>query len=187
MRSQKHSADSAFYKQTALRNTFRQLWEQHVMWTREYIISNAMNLPDENLVAKRLLRNPTDFAKELSVFYGAETANKFADLLRQHLLIASDLINAAKAGNPSAIEEERTKWYRNADEIAAFLAGINPYWNRQEWKAMLYDHLRLTEEEALQRLNGQYAADIVQYDLIENEALQMADMMSSGIIRQFPL
>ena len=168
-----------------LNNTFRKLWEEHVMWTRSFIISTASNLDDLQYVTKRLLRNPVDFANELRKFYGNEKADKFQNLFTRHLLIAANLVNAAKAGNTQAADEARKEWYENADDIAAFLAGINPYWSVQEWKSLLYDHLKMTENEAAERLKGDYADDIALYDQIEDEALRMADYMASGIMKQF--
>ncbi|MGI6728180.1 MAG: hypothetical protein ACOX4P_06505 [Anaerovoracaceae bacterium] len=112
-------------------------------------------------------------------------ANEFEELLRQHLLIAADLVNSAKAGNLNAATMHRKRWYDNADQIAEFLAEINPYWDNQKWRSMLYSHLEMTENEAIQYLNKQYTASIIQYEDIENEALEMADYMSLGIIKQF--
>lgn len=173
------------YRQVNLMNTLRQLWEQHVMQTRSFIISTASNLGDLDLVTKRLLRNPMDFANALYPYYGDKIAGEFEELLRQHLLIAANLVNAAKAGDSRGADEARRKWYQNADQIAAFLARINPYWSGREWKALLYDHLAMTEREATERLKGQFGADIMQYGQIEDQALKMADVMSMGLIKQF--
>ena len=171
--------------QVNLMNTFRKLWEQHIMWTRSFIISTASNLGDLPMVTNRLLQNPSDFASVLMPFYGRENAARFQSLFQEHLLIAAKLVNDAKAGNTAAVKEGEIKWYENADEIAAFLASINSFWSEQEWKALLYDHLKMTENEAVQRLNGNYEEDIMQYDSIQDEALKMADLMSMGIIKQF--
>ena len=53
-------------------------------------------------------------------------ANQFQELLTQHLLIAADLVNAAKNGEPEKADIARKKWYQNADEIARFLSSIQP-------------------------------------------------------------
>jgi phage terminase Nu1 subunit (DNA packaging protein) len=168
-----------------LNNIFRELWEQHVMWTRSFIISAAENLGDLDFVTERLLRNPSDFANVFCKFYGEKKADKLKELLTDHLLIAADLVNAAKRGDSARASELEKKWYENADDIAAFLNAINPYWSTKQWQKLLYEHLRMTQEEALLRLNGRYAEDIRMYDLIEEEALKMADYMTWGIIRQF--
>ncbi len=173
--------------QIALMKQLRLLWEQHVYWTRFFIISTAANLRDLEAVTDRLLRNPHDFAKLLLPFYGEKAADRFHELLTQHLLIAADLVNAAKKNETARANEARRKWYHNADEIADFLSKINPFWNREKWKGMLYDHLEMTEKEAMLRLAGKYAEDIRMFDNIEKEALEMADFMSYGMIRQFGL
>ncbi len=169
----------------ALSNHLRMLWVQHVVWTRLTILSNVFGLPDVDLVTKRLLRNPVDFESALKPFYGNVTASRFANLLTSHLVIADQLVKAAKAGDTAAAADAEKRWYSNADEIAAFLASINPYWSRDKWRAMLYEHLALTKSEAVDMLTGNYSGGISTFDKIEKQALEMADVMTAGIVKQF--
>ncbi len=173
--------------QLQVQNTLRLLWLEHVLWTRSFLVSTAFGLNDLEYVTNRLLRNPIDFANILRPLYGNQTAEEFQKLLTEHLLIAARLVNAAKAGDRTIAQEQRIKWYTNADDIAEFLSDINPNWDAKTWQAMLYEHLKMTEEEALQLLNGQYAASITQYDAIEQQALKMADEMARGVIKQFQI
>lgn len=171
--------------QLQLSNILRRLWVEHVMWTRSLIISTASNLGDLGPVTKRILRNPADFASALVPLYGNPKSMRFEKLFTDHLLIAAKLVNAAKEGDGKNVEEQRKKWYANADDIANFLSDINPFWSKATWQVLLYDHLKMTEDEAVQILSGQYDASIAQYDSIQEEALKMADYMTCGIIRQF--
>ena len=95
----------------------RLVWEQHVYWTRMTIISMAFNLPDVDFVTARLLRNATDMGNLLKPFYGNKIAAKFSNLIREHLVIAAELVKAAKAGNQKAVADCREKmvrkWRRN--------------------------------------------------------------------------
>ncbi|WP_182914302.1 hypothetical protein [Paenibacillus sp. 1011MAR3C5] len=50
---------------------------------------------------------------------------------------------------------------------------------------MLQEHLRLVAEEAATRLAGDYEQNMARYDQMQSQALEMADMMTLGIIRQF--
>ncbi len=168
-----------------LSNTLRELWEQHVMWTRSFIISTAAELGDLEYVTNRLLQNPVDMAKALEPFYGKDIADRLQQLLTEHLKIGGDLVTAYKNGSAGRAYELERKWFANADHIAAFLARINPYWSRSQWQNLLYDHLKMTKQEAIYRLNKKYADDIKMYDNIENEALRMADYMTHGIVQQF--
>ncbi len=169
-----------------LKNHLRMLWEQHVVWTRLTILSIVFGLPDVDQVTNRLLRNPKDFEAALKLFYGDEIASTFADLFTNHLVIAAELVKAAKAGNSGAAADAERRWYANADEIAAFLGSINPYWSQDDWKAMLHEHLALTKTEAVNLLTGNYSEGISTFDEIEKQALKMADVMAYGIVKQFP-
>lgn len=169
-----------------INNKMRSLWEEHSFWTREYIISAVDNLKDLQPVTDRLLRNPTDFGDVLEPFYG-QGAREFERLLRGHLLLAAQLVENAKKGDTNAMEKTRAEWFQNADQIAALLAGLNPYWSFNEWRDMLHTHLRLVEDEAAKRLMGQYVEGIRVFDNTEAQARQMADLMTRGLIKQFKL
>lgn len=171
--------------QVELLNQLRLLWEQHIHWTRSFIISTAANLGDLEPVTKRLLQNPGDFGKIFRMFYDEKTVSTFENLFTQHLLIAADLVNAAKNNDTNAVTKARENWYKNADEIAAFLASINPYWSERAWRDLFYSHLQMTEKEATLRLTGQYAEDVKLYDMIEQEAMLMADYMFYGLLNNF--
>jgi hypothetical protein len=169
-----------------LMNTIRSLWEQHAAWTRSTITSIVFSQPDEEFVTRRLLRNPEDFADALRPFYGESIASRFSGLLTEHLVIAAELIKAIKAGLTKKAKDAEKRWYQNAKDIAAFLAQINPFWSEESWKAMMFEHLRLVTAEAVEMLRGNYQASINATDENEEHVLEMADMMITGIIMQFP-
>ncbi len=100
-----------------------------------------------------------------------------------HILIAGEILAAAKAGDQAKIQDASARWYDNANAVAAFLSAANPrQWPLDEMRSMMKEHLDLTLAEALARLHGDFAA----YDRIHVQILGMADMLSSGIIAQFP-
>jgi hypothetical protein len=171
----------------AFHDEMRRLWEDHVTWTRLAIISLTSTTPDTEATVGRLLENQTDIGDAIKPFYGEAAGQELTRLLREHILIAADLIAAAKAGDQTAVAAAQSRWRANADEIAAFLAAANPRsWDLDEMRAMLREHLRLTTDEALARLHGDWAADVAAYDKIHLQALGMADMLSNGIVKQFP-
>ena len=171
----------------AFRNDMRRLWEDHVTWTRLAIISLTTDSPDTDATVGRLLRNQTDIGDAIKPFYGDESGAELTRLLRDHILIAADLVAAAKDGDAGGIADAQARWVANADEIAGFLAGANPRaWPLDEMKDMLHDHLELTTNEALARLHGDWDADVAAYDAIHLQALGMADMLATGIVEQFP-
>jgi hypothetical protein len=185
-----HGGHGATANRVAFHDVMRKLWEDHVTWTRLFIVSAATesgNLPDIGPTVDRLLANQTDIGDAIKPFYGDAAGNQLTDLLRDHILTAAELVAAAKAGDSSAVADASARWHANADDIATFLANANPkQWPLADMKAMMKDHLDLTLKEAVARLDGRYADDITAYDEVHAEILQMADMLSDGIVAQFP-
>jgi hypothetical protein len=153
----------------------------------QIVATESGNLADIGPTTGRLLANQTDIGNALKPFYGEAAGNQVTALLHDHILRAADLVAAAKAGDAAAVETASAAWYQNADDIATALNGLNPkHWPLAEMKAHMKDHLDLTLEEAVARLQGRYADDIAAYDKIHVQILGMADMLSDGIIAQFP-
>ena len=169
------------------RNQMRKLWEDHIVWTRQFIVSSVADLPDANTAAGRLLANQDHIGDAIKPFYGEEAGEALSALLRDHILIAADILTAAKNGDSAGVEEANARWHVNADEIADFLSGANPNnWPQDEMREMMAGHLEWTLTEAVARLNADWDADVAAYDRIHRDILHMADMLSIGIIKQFP-
>lgn len=179
--------DGQQMSQSDFSNAMRKLWEDHITWTRLYIISATANLPDKDATTQRLLQNQTDIGNAVAGFYGEAAGAKLTGLLKDHILGAAALIEAAKSGDKAKTDSAASKWYANADEIATFLSGANPkHWPLADMKAGMKMHLDMTLAEATARLQGKYADDIQDYDKIHAHILGLADLLSSGIIAQFP-
>src|SRR5512135_1447740 len=156
-------------------NAMRKLWEDHITWTRLYIISVAADLPDKDLTAQRLLQNQVDLGNAIKPYYGEDAGNQLAALLKDHILGAADLLAAAKAGDTAKVTAASTKWYANADDIAAFLSSANSQaWPLAAMKDGMKMHLDLTLAEAVARLQGKYAEDIADYDQVHEHILGLA-------------
>jgi len=173
-------------KKIDLINNMRLVWEQHVYWTRMLLISIAERLKDLDAVTARLMRNPNDIGSIFAQYYSDDVAKTIAQLLTEHLQIGAQLITALRDGQGAQAETLNRQWYVNADKMAAAFAGINPYYNQEDMREMLYRHLDLTKQEVAMRLAGDFPADIKAFDEVEVEALAMADTFSAGLMRQFP-
>ncbi|HEX9118045.1 MAG TPA: hypothetical protein VGA61_18410 [Anaerolineae bacterium] len=180
--------DSHGLDQAALLNqAMRKLWEDHITWTRLVIVSFDAGLPDLNAAVTRLLQNQTDIGNAIKPFYGDAVGNRLTALLRDHILIAADLLADAKSGNSAKFNADNALWYANADDIATFLHNANPkHWPLPEMRRMMRRHLDLTLAEATARLKGDWTGDVAAYDAVHQEILDMADMLSTGIVEQFP-
>ena len=178
----------------ALHDAMRKLWEDHVTWTRNVIISFKLNepapsavLPDLNAALGRLLENQVDIGNAIKPYYGDAAGNQVTALLHDHITIAGEILAALKTGDSAALADAQERWYANAHDIAVFLSTANPAnWPLDEMDQMLKDHLDATTAEAVARFQSDWSGDVAAYDNVHTQALGMADMLSNGIIAQFP-
>lgn len=169
-----------------VRNALRKLWSDHVIWTRQYIVAAVAGTPDADAAAGRLLKNQEDIGSAIVPYYGQAAGERMTDLLKQHILIAVDLVGAAKAGDQAAFATHDARWTSNVEEIAAFLASANPNWPQQAVFDLLALHLKLTKDETVARLNADWTADVQAFDDIFTEILVVADTLYDGLVAQFP-
>jgi hypothetical protein len=168
-----------------VRNALRKLWSDHVIWTRQYIVAAVAGTPDADAAAGRLLKNQEDIGAAVVPYYGDAGGASLTGLLKQHIMIAVDLVAAATSGDQEAFATHDERWTSNIREIAAFLAGANPNWPESAVFDLLALHLKLTKDETVARIRGDWAADVQAFDDIFNEILVVADTLYDGIVAQF--
>lgn len=168
-----------------LQTAIQKLWIDHVTWTKSYIVSAVSGLEDQEKVLARLLKNQDDIGNAIKPYYGEEAGNRLGKLLREHILIAGKVVDAAKSGNQEHLKKFNAQWYKNADDIALFLSKANPNWSYAELKDMLHTHLKFVTDQVVARIHKDWDADILAYDQGEVHMIHFADILSNGIIKQF--
>ena len=172
--------------QAALHDAMRKLWEDHITWTRVFIISAVGDLPDKATATERLLQNQVDIGNAIKPYYGEAAGTKLTTLLKEHITTAAEVVAAAKANDQGKLADANKRWIANADQIADFLSSANSRnWPQAEMRSMMHEHLNLTTQEAVARLHGDWAADVKAYDAVHQQILTMADGLTMGIVNQF--
>ena len=165
----------------------RQLWEDHITWTRLYIVEAASGNPGASQTAARLLKNQEDIGSAIKPYYGDAAGEQLTTLLKSHIQGAVDILTAAKTNNQTKLATAKTAWYDNANQIADFLAQANPTsWPQATMRAHMKEHLDLTLQEGVDELGGKYVESIADYDKVHPQILSLADTLSAGIASQFP-
>ncbi|MFD5851042.1 glycosyltransferase [Cytobacillus pseudoceanisediminis] len=168
-------------------NEFRRLWVDHVLWTSNYITSaTTAGAEDQKQVLARLLKNQEDIGNSIKPYYGDAAGNKLTELLKEHIVIAGDIVEAAKSGQGAKVNQLNKIWHRNADEIAAFLSGANPNLQNEDVKKLLYTHLELVTDDLTASLVKDWDARIVSIDDGLSHIIMMADAISDAVVKQFP-
>jgi hypothetical protein len=173
--------------QVAFHDQMRKLWEDHVTWTRLAIVTFADGSAGFDATATRLLQNQTDIGNAIAPFYGAAAGQELSTLLHTHITLAVALLKDVKSGNTTAFATDKASWYDNANQIADFLSAANPrFWPDAVMREFMKVHLDETLAEAADELSGNYTASVNDYEAIHLHILALADLLSSGIMRQFP-
>lgn len=172
---------------TEVKLAMRKLWEDHITYTRNYIISDIAGITDTEAVSKRLMQNQEEIGDAIKPYYGAEAGDRLTKLLKDHIVIATKVVKEAKGEDTKALSAAQDEWKKNADDIASFLSGANPdNWPQNDMQDMLHKHLDLTTDEVTSRLKKNWDADIKAYDKGHEHMLKFADVLTDGIARQFP-
>jgi hypothetical protein len=173
--------------QARLHDKMRKLWEDHIAWTRMAIVAFADGSAGFDASAGRLLRNQTNIGDAIKPYYGERAGNRLSALLRDHITIAVEVLQAAKAGDTTAFDEANARWYANGNDVADAISSLNrKVWPRAAVRGMMRTHLDQTLAEASAELTGHYRASVRAYDEIHHHILEMADALSGGIVAQFP-
>jgi hypothetical protein len=174
-------------KAVAFHDAMRALWEAHGAWTHMVIVSFVGNLPNLPAEQQVLLHNQVEIGNAVKPYYGTAAGNKLTKLLKEHILGAVNVLVAAKSGNKSKVAKAETAWFANGRQIANFLHAANPrFLSRSAARKMMNIHLNQVIQQGVDELTGRYAADAQAFAPYIRHILDMADMISGGIIRQFP-
>ena len=104
-----------------------------------------------------------------------------------HINAAVALLQAAKSGDSQATAAAQAAFFANGDQVARFLHSANPrHWSLRAMQTMMRVHLNQVVALATDQLQGDFPAAIKLYDAYIAHIIDMADMLSTGIIEQFP-
>jgi hypothetical protein len=170
-------------EETQLHLAMRELWSDHVMYTRFYLVLAIARLQGTDQIAARLLANQLEIGNAVKPYFGEAAGDALGKLLQEHILIATKLVEAAMLKDAEAQRRASAAWTANANAIAAALAAVNPAFVEADLAQMLSAHLAITLEEAVARLEGRWRDDVVAYDRVVQMIYEMADMLTLGIIQ----
>jgi hypothetical protein len=90
--------------------TVARCWTDHVVWMREYIVAAVDERIDKAEVAARLLRTPTDLGRAIEKAQTRKEGRRVTKLLRQHVIMAIDFVDAVCDSNEQRYREIEAVW-----------------------------------------------------------------------------
>jgi hypothetical protein len=165
----------------------RKLWSDHMHWTLSTVDAFFHNQNALNVNLNRLLQNQQDIGAAIVPFYGQAAGDELATLLTEHINLAVPVLQAARDDNQAALQVAVANWNQNAKDISNFLTSANPgNWPQSATEPALLHHIEHTIDYSVKILNNDYAGSLATFEHALNHMLGLADILSSGIARQFP-
>lgn len=167
-----------------LRN-MRDLWVEHHYFLRLYFQVVIDKSPAVNSTLNRLLYNQTQLGDNLAMFYGRGNGNRYTDLLQQHIMQTKEIVNFALAGKD--ITSIYDDWTINSRGISDFLAGLNPFLDRQQIRKCIQEHLATALQEAKDMIAGKWEQSITGGDMAQEVMINIYDLLSTAMKQQFKI
>lgn len=170
------------YEQMNLINSFRFFMLDMAIYSR-FVASCIILYNDcSDVVFARLLQVPYDSYQQMSAYMGRERADKYYNLINQHIIIMVELIHALQAGNRQEADTLLAKWYRNAEESAAYLPSINPYWTEEQWRSLFYKYVQLLLNQILTTQTKNFQETVAVFDELRYHSILIGDALAKGIM-----
>ncbi len=174
-------------KAKELRLTMRSLWEDHIFWVRNVVLTTKLG---DSAAAKgeeeQVVENAKAIANAIVPYYGREAGDKLFTLLAGHWGAVKDYMNADFAANKEAKSAAMEKMTKNANDIAAFLSSANPNWPKDALVSALAAHGGFHMAQIDQINAKDFSAEAKTWEAMKNQVNGIADTLTDGIVKQFP-
>lgn len=164
-----------------LRQRMRMAWLNHITLVKFYLISFFENLSSQNAWKDAVYKNAEEILAIFAQYYPASAMQRFRKLFMEHLRLTDEVAAGLKA-DPAFSGEAMENWYINAEEIASFLSRQTPAYNETELRKMFYDHLDMERQQMEAYLDGDYVTDIEIYLRSQQNMIELADFLTSGLL-----
>lgn len=160
----------------------RMFWYELAYWTRAYMLSRVYGVGDPGDALARLKQVPQRYITGLLAVFGTNYIAEDVNILNRYIELIDALITAQLGGNTDEVNSVVQKMYKNSDERAAFLASLNPYWSRNDWRAFLDQNTRSIIDELNTFLTKDYARNLDIFDSILNQSEDASDYYEQGLL-----
>ena len=164
-----------------LRQRMRMAWLNHITLVKFYLISFFENLSSQNAWKDAVYKNAEEILAIFAQYYPASAMQRFRKLFMEHLRLTDEVAAGLKA-DPAFSGAAMENWYINAEEIASFLSRQTPVYNETELRKMFYDHLDMERQQMEAYLDGDYVTDIEIYLRSQQNMIELADFLTSGLL-----
>lgn len=171
------------YEQINQIHTVGMFWFDLINWVRALMLSRYANVGNYEEVYERLQQVVEGDINNLTQVFGPSPAiDALHTQLNTYIYLIDSLITASMAGDSEEVDRVTRLLYQNADDRAASLSAINPYWDQKEWSNRLYNNLHSTLDESTMFLTGNYARNLDIFSTLMAQAESSSDYLAEGLL-----
>jgi hypothetical protein len=185
-------------KTLVFRMDSRTMWTRYSLGMINYSVSSFGGLGSTPSVEKNLAKSAAAIGEFFIPYYGITAGNKIGSLLVVLANNGTKVVDAIK--NKKDITPYMVIWSKQIDELASYLNELNPGQYPLDLLTEQFNNLvKLWAEDFQARYDGNFITDSIALDSILKIAVSgipnhvnkgytsIADILSRGIIAQFPL
>ena len=179
----------------------RTLWTKYSLGMVNFSVSDLANLEGTSKVEASLGRNSSAIGNYFTPYYGITSGTKIANLLTVMCKNGTRVVGAIKKdGSNADVAVYVDIWQKESEALAYYLNQLNPnFWPKDLLAEMFVNLTNFWIDDFRARADKDFAADAIALDNILKIAVigipdharsgysSIADIVSRGIISQFPL
>lgn len=158
----------------------RIFWRRFTTWIRVYIISRYAGIGTGEEAFNRLYTEISGIGSMLQIMFERESSNRLSQLFNQFTYALRDLITTQLLNNRDAMNQNIERLYKAAEDIAKYIASINPYLSETEWKSLMETYVDYTIEQANSFITGDFSGDIELFKRLTALTNTMGDVFAQG-------
>ncbi|NBA96702.1 hypothetical protein [Pseudomonas sp. R5(2019)] len=169
------------------RLALRDLWVEHIIWIRNYVVANqAHQGAQADAAATQVVANATSIANSLAPLYGQPAADQLLKLLAGHWGAVKQYCDASVSQSAQGKDKAVKDLTSNAKAIAAFLASANPNLPQDTLVTMLAAHGGHHIAQIDELAKKDYGAEAKTWAAMRSHILILADTLTAALVKQFP-
>jgi hypothetical protein len=166
-----------------LQNDMRLLMTQLAYLSQAYMVSSFSGYGNSEAVARKLYALPLKFKAKAELIFGIPLGEELVTLLSMHVVYLQSLVNALKQNDLAAAERSAQQLCQNGNDISAYYARINPFWDEDQWRSLQNTYCQTLVEDAYALKSEDFERELDIFDRLLFHALQMGDYLADGIIQ----
>ena len=169
------------------KQALRDLWVGHIFWVRNVVLNNATHDPEARDAAEEeVVANAKQIASTITPFYGEAASEKLFSLLAINYGAVREYSEATVARNRRQQDAALARLASNADDLAVFLNGVNPYLPQDTVRALIAAHGAHHVLQINQYKEKEYAHAGATWPAMRQHVYVIADTLTTALVKQFP-